>query len=97
MEMKEKDGGVIFSVRVQPRASRDAIEGEREGALRVRMCAPPVDGRANEELVRMIAERLNRPRAAVRILTGERSRNKRVWVAGATFQEIEGLADVARQ
>jgi uncharacterized protein (TIGR00251 family) len=93
MEMRQQDGGMSFLVRVQPRGGSDAIEGEREGALRVRLSAPPVDDRANEALARLLAERLNRPRAAVRILSGGRSRNKRVWVAGATFQEIESLLE----
>jgi uncharacterized protein (TIGR00251 family) len=96
MEMRQQDGGMSFLVRVQPRGGRDAMEGDREGVLRVRLSAPPVDDRANEALVRLLAERLNRSRAAVRILSGGRSRTKRVWVAGATFQEIESLLEERR-
>ena len=78
MELTERDGCVTFAVRVAPRASRDAIEGEYNGALRVRLTSPPVDGRANEALRRLLAERLNVPLAAVRIVAGEKSRTKRV-------------------
>jgi uncharacterized protein YggU (UPF0235/DUF167 family) len=48
MEIREGDGETTFAVRVAPRASRDAIEGEYQGALKVRLTAPPLDGRANE-------------------------------------------------
>jgi uncharacterized protein YggU (UPF0235/DUF167 family) len=52
IEISERDGSVIFSVRVTSRASRDAIEGEYQGALRVRLTAPPVEDRANDALGR---------------------------------------------
>ena len=92
MELTERDGGVTFAVRVIPRASRDAIEGEHGGALKVRLTAPPVDDRANESLRRLLAESLNVPVAAVRIVTGERSRTKRVSIAGVTrAQAIKAL------
>ena len=83
MELTERDGVVIFAVRVIPRASRDAIEGEH-GALKVRLTAPPVDDRANESLRRLLADSLNVPVAAVRIVAGEKSRTKRVSIAGVT-------------
>jgi len=94
IQLAERDGAVTFSVRVQPRSSRDAIEGEWQGALKVRLTAPPVDDRANEALRRLLAERLKLPLAAVRIVSGERSRTKRVEVSGATGQQIRDLASV---
>ena len=78
IEVHEKGGGVSFAVRVQPRASRSEIAGEWEGALRVRLTAPPVDDKANEELRRLLAERLKVPLGAVKIAHGQRSRSKRV-------------------
>ena len=92
IQLAERDGAVTFSVRVQPRSSRDAIEGEWQGALKVRLTAPPVDDRANEALRRLLAERLKLPLAAVRIVSGERSRTKRVEVRGASVQQIRALA-----
>ena len=92
MEMTERDGGVTFAVRVVPRASGDAIEGEHGGALKVRLMAPPVDDRANDSLRRFPAEGLNVPMATVRIVAGEKSRTKRVSIADATrAQAIKAL------
>jgi uncharacterized protein (TIGR00251 family) len=92
IEVRENDGYVSFGVRVQPRASRREITGEWEGALRVRLTAPPVDDKANEELRRLLAGRLNVPLAAVRIAHGQRSRSKRVEVRGTTAAEVRSLA-----
>lgn len=97
MDIKERDGDVTFAVRVTPRASWDAIEGECQGtygsALKVRLTAPPVDDRANDALRRLLAERLNVPISAVRIVAGEKSRTKRVAVAGVTRAQVAALFD----
>ena len=92
IEISERDGSIIFAVRVTPRASRDAIEGEYQGALKVRLTAPPVEDRANDALRRLLAARLNVPVSAVRIVGGEKSRNKRVAVAGITRAQVISLA-----
>ncbi|HKM90194.1 MAG TPA: DUF167 domain-containing protein [Candidatus Acidoferrales bacterium] len=91
LEAHESDGEVRFAVRVQPRASRNAIEGVRDGALRIRLTAPPVEGEANEALVRLLAARLNVPKSAVRIVSGERGRTKRVAVRGVTAAQVRAL------
>lgn len=90
--VKLQDGCAIFDVRVAPRARRNAIEGEHAGALKVRLTAPPVDGRANEALRRLMAERLSVPVSAVRIVAGESSRTKRVSIAGVSAAQIHALA-----
>jgi uncharacterized protein (TIGR00251 family) len=92
IEIVEKGAGVSFAVRVQSRASRREIAGEWDGAVRVRLTAPPVDNKANEELRHLLAERLNVPLAAVRITHGERSRSKRVEIHGATAAQVRSLA-----
>jgi uncharacterized protein len=92
IEISERDGSVVFAVRVTPRASRDAIEGEYQGALKVRLTAPPVEDRANEALQRFLATRLNVPVSPVRIVGGETSRNKRVAIAGVTRAQVISLA-----
>jgi hypothetical protein len=89
MEIAVNADAIVFRVRVQPRASRDAMEGEH--ALKVRRAAPPVEGRAKESLRRILAERLNVPLSAVRIVSGENSRNKRVAVAGITREQVLAL------
>ena len=91
MVAKESQGTVSFEVRVAPRASRNAIEGEHGGALKVRLTAPPVDDRANESLCRLFAGCLKVPLAAVRIVAGEKSRTKRVAVSGVTREQVLAL------
>ena len=78
-ETKDK---LSFTVRVVPRASRTQIVGEADGALRVRIAAPPVAGAANDELVRVLARALRVSRSAVAITAGQSSRLKRVAVSG---------------
>jgi uncharacterized protein (TIGR00251 family) len=95
IEATERDGAVIVSVRVSPRSSRDAIEGEHAGALKVRLTAPALEDRANESLRRVLAARLKVPIAAVRIVAGEKNRVKRVAIAGVTREQLLALAESA--
>ena len=78
-------------MRVQPRASRDAIVGEWQGALKIALTAPPVDDRANQALRLLLAERLKVPPAAVRILSGARSRTKRIEVRAVSAEQVLAL------
>jgi len=87
-------GIVVLEVRVQPRASRNEVAGVMGGVLKVRLQAPAVDNRANEALCEFLAELLKRPKSAVRLLAGERSRVKRLEIAGVTVAEVEGLVRV---
>ena len=91
LEIQEREGAVTLLVRVQPRASKDEIAGEMGGALKVRLQAPDVEGRANDALVEFLAELLKTPGSAVRILSGERSRTKRLEIRGVTRQQILAL------
>jgi uncharacterized protein (TIGR00251 family) len=91
LEIHEREGAVILLVRVQPRASKDEIAGEMSGALKVRLRAPAVEDRANEALGEFLAELLKTPKSAVRILSGDRSRTKRIEIRGVTRQQIEAL------
>jgi uncharacterized protein len=91
LEVREREDAVTFLVRVQPRASKDEIAGEMAGALKVRLRAPAVEDRANEALVEFLAELLKTPRSAVRILSGERSRTKRLEIQSVTRQQILAL------
>lgn len=96
IDVTERDGAVVFAVRVTPRASREAIEGEHQGALKVRLTAPPLEDRANEALRRLLAARLNVPLSAVRIVGGEKSRNKRVAIVGASKGLVLSLAEATQ-
>ena len=80
--------GVIVAVRVVPRASPAGPVGVRDGAMLVRLASPPVDGAANDELIALLARLLGVPRRAVTIVSGARSRTKRVKVAGVTFRDV---------
>ena len=82
IDYKEKEGRLTFKVRVVPRASRSEIVGEHDGALHVRIAAAPVDGAANEELVRFLARALKVPRNAVVVIGGQTSRLKSIAVSG---------------
>jgi uncharacterized protein (TIGR00251 family) len=80
-----RDGvGWLLAVRVQPNASVTAIAGEHGDELKVRLAAPPVDGKANAELVRFLAKTLGVPRAAVTIARGETGRSKSVRIREVT-------------
>lgn len=74
--------GVILNVRVIPRAAKSGLAGRRDNALLVRLQAPPVDGAANAELIRVLADTFDVPARAVSIVGGEHSRQKRVRIAG---------------
>ncbi len=87
-------GGVVIRVRVIPRAAKSGLAGRRGDALLVRLNAPPVEGAANAELIALIATSLQVSRQAVSILSGERSRQKRLRVEGidvATANERLGI------
>jgi uncharacterized protein len=85
---RERSERARLAVRVQPRASRDEILGWRDGVLRVRVTAPPVDGGANAAVVALVAGALGVKVSAVRLVRGERARDKVVSVAGLTDGEV---------
>jgi hypothetical protein len=78
--------GVVIKARVIPRASKSCLAGTRGDELVVRLHAPPVEGAANAELIDVIAAALDVPKRAVSIVAGERSRQKRVHVAGIDWE-----------
>ncbi|HZE69825.1 MAG TPA: DUF167 domain-containing protein [Pyrinomonadaceae bacterium] len=92
IDSAEKNGYLMFRVKVVPRASRSEIAGELDGALRVRIAAPPVDGAANEELIKTLARFLNVPRGTIELAAGHSSRTKQVRVKGATQRDLAKLA-----
>ncbi len=90
--------GVTFSVKVIPRAKRDEIVGVEGDTLKVRLNAPPVEGKANEALVKFLATTLGVKRADVEILRGETSRHKRVRIRGISGKQLqEVLGKIVRK
>ena len=83
----------MFTVRVVPRASASRIAGEHDGALRVRVAAPPVDGAANEELMRTLARALDVPVRDVEITGGHASKLKQVRVANLTRERLAQIIE----
>jgi uncharacterized protein (TIGR00251 family) len=79
---------VRLRVRVQPGASRSKIVGERDGVLVVRLTAPPIEGKANEALRRLLARQLRVPRSGVEIVRGAKSRDKLVQIKGMTEKAL---------
>ena len=88
----ENEESITFAVRLVPRASRSEIAGEHDGALRVRVTAPPVDGAANDELIRLLAGALGVPRSSVEIRSGQSSRLKQVRVTASVAPLLKKLA-----
>lgn len=87
--LTEKDGTVRLQIRAKPRARKSRIDGTREdGSLEVALAAPPVDGAANAELVRVLAAALEIPRRSVEILRGETAQTKLVAVHGLSVDEV---------
>jgi uncharacterized protein len=76
MTFNEKDGAIIFTVRVVPRASKSEIVGEMDGALKVRIASPPVDGAANAELIKVLAKNFGVAKSAIEIVGGQTSKTK---------------------
>ena len=80
--------GAVLNLRIVPRAAKNAIQGEHGDALKIRLCAPPVDGAANAALVEFLAGAFSLPRARVQLLSGQTSRNKRVLLAGCPASRV---------
>lgn len=86
--LREGPGGTYVEVRVVPRASSSLLAGERDGALVVRLAAPPVDGKANEALEAFLAGVVDLPKRRVRLVHGATSRHKRVLIEGLTPEDV---------
>lgn len=92
IDYREEGGALVFAVRVAPRASRTAAAGTHDGALKVRVAAPPVEGAANEELARFLARTFGVPARAVEIVSGRASKSKVVRVGGGRASDLMALA-----
>lgn len=89
MKLVEKDGTVRFEVHAKPRAKKSKVVGERGDAVEIALAAPPVDGAANEELVRFVGKVLGLAKRDVRLVRGDTSREKLVAVTGLSVDEVE--------
>jgi uncharacterized protein len=89
----ERDGRVLLRLSVVPNARRTEVDGLHDGALRVRLAAPPIEGRANAALVAWLAKSLGVPRRDVEVLRGESSRRKQVAIAVSRDHAVRWLAE----
>jgi len=88
----ETENGVVFNIRVIPRASRCELAGVQGDALKIRITAPPVEGAANKECIRFLSDMLGVKRSQIKIIAGHRSKNKKVSISGIKRRDIEGVA-----
>lgn len=95
MEIIENSEAIEFSVRVIPRSSRSEIAGEHDGAIKVKLTSPPVDGAANAELIKLFAKKLGVSRSAVLIVSGETAKTKRLKITGATVEQLRRVLEQA--
>jgi uncharacterized protein len=93
LEVVTGEDGCTFQVRVQPRGRRNEITGLHGDALKIRLTAPPVAGKANNALQKFLAKLLGVPPSSVEILTGHTSRQKRVRVVGISAEAIHALLE----
>jgi uncharacterized protein (TIGR00251 family) len=90
----ESGNSLVFKVQVVPRASRSQIVGEHNGALRVRIAASPVEGAANEELIKTLAKAFGVPRRNIEITSGHTSRTKQVTITGSNPEMLNLVANL---
>ena len=86
------DGRITLTLHIQPGAKKTEVAGQHGEALKIRLAAPPVDGKANEALLRFVAETLGLPKSAVSLKSGQTSRRKVVEVSGTTHEAVARLA-----
>jgi len=90
----EKNGAIIFTVRVAARASKSEIVGEHGGALRVRIAAPPIDGAANAELTKLLAKTFGVSKNEVEIVGGQTSKTKQIKIVNLTAEKFLQVANL---
>ncbi len=88
IRIEQRSDSVRLSVRVQPRASRSEVVGEHDGALKVRLAAPPVEGEANRELVRFLGKLLGVAPSRVSVVAGATAKSKVVEIEGVAVQDV---------
>lgn len=86
--IRETAKGVLLPVRAVPRASKNEIQGIHGDALKIRLQAPPVEGKANQALIRFLSEMLEIPRSQMSVASGETGRNKSVLITGVIKEEL---------
>lgn len=89
MVVHDTAAGATFTVRLHPRAKKNAITGELGDALKLSLTAPPLEGRANSACIEFLADLLKLPRSSITIAAGQASRNKLIRISGVSAAEVE--------
>ncbi len=91
ISVSETEHGVVFNVRLIPRASKSELVGVQGDALKIRITAPPVEGAANKECIKFLSDVLGIKKSQIKIIAGHRSKNKKVSISGISRKEIEDI------
>ncbi|MFN3884964.1 MAG: DUF167 domain-containing protein [Rhodocyclaceae bacterium] len=91
--IRADDHGVTLTLHIQPGAKKTEIAGRHGDALKIRLAAPPVDGKANDALIDFLAKKLGAGRTAVEIIGGQTSRAKRVRIAGVGAEDVRAALE----
>jgi hypothetical protein len=91
INVTEGASGITILVKAQPNASKEGIVGEYNGQLKIAVTAPPEKGKANKAIIKLLAKKLNTTVSCIRIIAGETSRDKRLFIEGASATDIQGL------
>jgi hypothetical protein len=91
IDFLESDGTLTFTVRVVPRSSKTEIVGEHDGALKIKLKSPPVDGAANQELVDFLSKLFRLPKSDIEIIHGRNSHSKRIRISGLSSEQMRSV------
>jgi uncharacterized protein len=94
LDIRQEKNGASFAVKVAPRASHNQIAQVADGVLKVRLTAPPVEGAANQALVKLLAKALGLAKSKVQVIKGHKSRDKRILVQDLEPSQISQLLDL---
>jgi uncharacterized protein len=91
IQFSEKDNAIIFTARVVPRASKSEIIGEHDGALKVRIASPPVDGAANAELIKLLAKTFVVSKSQIEIIAGQTAKIKQIKITKTSAENLTAI------
>jgi uncharacterized protein len=96
-QQKQTEISATFSVRIQPRSSKNGVTRMEDGSLKIRLTAPPVDGAANEALIKFLSETLDLSKSQIEIVSGHTSREKRLKINGMSEADVTRLLNMGGQ
>ena len=96
MQVRKTEDGIIFKVKVQPKASKNGIAGLYQDALKIRLTAPPVEGKANKALIDFLSDRLRVKKSQLKIVSGQLSKIKVIKVVGEEKDLIQKIKEMTK-